>query len=283
MPKPPSPILDFSHAALLIAAHGSPSTKGGRTSSRKHADTIRNLGLFADVQAGFLTEKPYVKDVLDDLHATDVYVVPNLACRGFVSTLKLPQALNLTGEVTQRITPNGHQRIHLCDPVGTDPGIAKTFAVRILAAMDSLNLPPEDTATIVIGHGSGRGRESFEHTTRIARDLAKFGVAPPVLTAFLEEPPFIKDWRTQTDAKNVIFAPYLISDGYHGSDEVPRDIGFNAKSERFVQHLAQGQPNEITLDGQRLIYLPPLGDAPEMAELIINRVRASSAVKSARR
>jgi sirohydrochlorin cobaltochelatase len=275
MSKPPSPILDLSHAGLLIAAHGSPSTKGGRTSSRKHTETILNLGLFADARAGFLTEKPFIKDVLDDMHLPEVYVVPNLACRGFVSTIKLPQALNLTGEVTERITPNGHQRVHLCDPVGTDPSMAKTFAVRILATMDSLKVPDTNTAIVVIGHGSGRGRESFEHTNRIARDLSRFGIIPPVFTTFLEEPPFIKNWRDLTRAKNVIFAPYLISDGFHGSEEVPRDIGFNTKSEIFIQRLAHVQPNEMSQDGQRLIYLPPLGDAPEMAELIINRVRAS--------
>lgn len=276
MSKPPSPILNFSHAGLLIAAHGSPSTQGGRTSSRKHADTIRNLGLFADVRAGFLTEKPFIKDVLDDLQVTDIYIVPNLACRGFVSTIKLPQALNLTGDVTERITPNGHQRVHLCDPVGTDPSMAKTFAVRILAAMDSLKVPHSDTAIVVIGHGSGRGRESFEHTNLIARDLTRFGITQPIFTTFLEEPPYIKNWHDLTRAKNVIFAPYLISDGFHGSEEVPRDIGFNTKSEIFMQRLAHVQPNEMSQDGQRLIYLPPLGDAPEMAELILNRVRAAS-------
>jgi len=275
MPNDMPAVLDFSRAALLIAAHGSPSTPGGRTSSRKHAETIRKLALFADVRAGFLTEKPFVKDVLDDMSAAEVYVVPNLACAGYVTTTKLPQALCLTGAVTERITSNGRQRVFQTDPVGTDPNITRTFAIRIRAAMETLSIPQDDTAVVVIGHGSQRSRASFAHTTHIAQELSRHGIAQPVLTVFLEEQPFIKDWRVQTDAKNVIFAPFLISDGYHGADEIPREIGFDVKSTGFIDRLNSVQPNELSVDGQRLVYLPPLGDAPEIAELILTRARAA--------
>jgi len=268
-------VLDFSRAGLLIAAHGSPSTSGGRTSSRKHAETIHKLALFADVRAGFLSEKPFVKDVLDDFDTPEVYVVPNLACAGFITTTKLPQALSLTGAVTERITPSGRQRVFLTDPVGTDPAIAKTFAVRIRAAMDDLSIDQDDTAVMVIGHGSQRSRASFEHTTAVASELSRHGISAPIYTSFLEETPFIKDWRAQADAKTILFAPFLISDGYHGADEIPREIGFDVKSDGFIKRLSAIQPNELMVNGQRLVYLPPLGDVPEMADLILTRVRAA--------
>lgn len=277
MPDDISTVFDFSHAGLLISAHGSSSTNGGRTSSRKHADTIRTLDLFADVRAGFLTEKPFVKDVLDDMAVAEVFVVPNLACAGFVSSTKLPNALGLTGAVTERITPNGHQRVYLTDPVGTDPALPKTMAIRIRAAMENLSIPTKDTCVVVIGHGSQKSRESFEHTGRIAEDISRQGLGMPIVTAYLEEAPFIKDWRTLTDAKNVVFAPFLISDGYHGSDEIPQHIGFDSKAEDFIAKLSNIQPNELIANGRRLIYLPPIGDAPEMAELILTRVRAAQA------
>jgi len=270
-----SSVLNFNTAGLLIAAHGSPSTSGGRTSSRKHAETIRNLGLFADVRAGFLTEKPFVKDVLDSFTTPEVYVVPNLTCAGYVSDTKLPQALGLTGAVTERITSIGHQRVFLTNPVGTDPSVAKTLAVRIRAAMENLTMPKSDTAIVVIGHGSQRSRESFEHTNRIVSELPRHGIDQPLFTAFLEEPPLIADWRPLTTAKNVLFAPFLISDGYHGADEIPRAIGFDVKAENFIEQLNNVQPNEVTVDGQRLVYLPPLGDVPEMAQLILTRARAA--------
>ncbi len=267
--------LDFSAASLLIAAHGSPSTTGGRTSSRKHAQTIKNLKVFTDVQAGFLTEKPFVDTVLDSMTSPEVYVLPNLACAGYVSTHKLPKALGLTGDITERIGPNGHQRIILCDPVGTDPGIDRTFANRIITTLRALQIHQDDCEIVVIGHGSQKSRESHNATTRLAKAITKHGITAPLHTAFLEEPTLIADWRELTDAKTVVFAPYLISDGYHGSEEIPRDIGFDPKSGEFQERLEQVLPNEIEIDGRRLVYIPPLGDAPEMAELMLNRVRAA--------
>ncbi|MCW8916940.1 MAG: hypothetical protein OQK24_13945 [Magnetovibrio sp.] len=277
-----SAFLDFSAASLLITAHGSPSTTGGRTSSRKHAQTIKNLRVFEDVQAGFLTEKPFVDGVLDSMTSPEVYVLPNLVCAGYISTHKLPQALGLTGDVTERIGPNGHQRIILCKPVGTDPGVVKVFASRILTTMRALQIEQDDCAIIVIGHGSQKSRASFNSTTQLSQDIAKHGIMAPIQTAFLEEPTLIADWRQLTDAKTVVFAPYLISDGYHGSDEIPRDIGFDPKSTEFQERLEQVLPNEVEVDGRRLVYLPPLGDAPEMAELMLNRVRTAQSTLAAR-
>ncbi|MBL4614891.1 MAG: hypothetical protein JKY27_08465 [Magnetovibrio sp.] len=277
MPNDKDTVMDFSHAGLLIAAHGSTSAPGGRTSSRKLADTIRALDLFGDVRAGFLTQKPFVKNVLDDMKVAEVFVVPNLACAGYVSSIKLPTALYLTGAVTERISPNGRQRVYLTDPVGTDPALGKTMAIRIGATMQNLSMPPQDTCVVVIGHGSQKTRESFEHTQRITADISRQGLDVEIITAYLEEQPFIKDWRNLTNAKNVVFAPFLISDGYHGSNEIPQHIGFDAKAEDFIAKLSSIEPNELISDGRRLIYLPPIGDAPEMAELILKRVRAAQA------
>lgn len=275
MSHAPHSLFDFSHAGLLIAAHGSPSTPGGRTSSRKHADTLRNLNIFADVQAGFLTEKPFVKDVLDAMDTPEVFVVPNLACAGYISTQKLPQALNLTGEVTERITSHGRQRVIVTAPVGTDPGLPKLMANRVRTIVASQAVETATASIVMIGHGSQKSRASFNHTNRLAEDLGRQALDMQISTAFLEEGPLIRDWRALTDAPTVIFLPFLISDGYHGADEIPRDIGFDAKSETFQKNLADGRINETVIDGRRLIYLPPIGDALEMAELILTRVRAA--------
>ena len=270
-----SPVFDFSAAGLIIAAHGSPSTPGGKTSTRRHAETIRKLGLFADVQEAFLTEKPFAKDVLDSMETPEIFIVPNLACAGFISTNKLPKALGLTGPVTERIGPSGHQRVFLCDPVGSDPGIVKIVAGRIAQGMTEMGVPVDGTEIVMIGHGSQKSSASFHCTINLIESLSEQGMDMPLTSAFLEEPPFIESWRELTDAKTVVFVPYLISDGYHGADEIPRDIGFNPKDEGFQERLKQGQPNETEIEGRRLIYLPPIGDAPEMAQLVLNQARAA--------
>jgi len=264
---------DFKDAALLIAAHGSPGSRGGQTSSRKHTASLANLGLFADVRAGFLTENPFANDVLNSLDAAEVYVVPNMTANGYIATQKLPQALGLTGKVTERIGPQGHQRIILTEPVGTHPLISRIIANRVKGVMNALGLDDDETALVVVGHGSTKSRESFTRTEGVANELRAHGLRLSTVTAYLEEPPFVKDWRDLSDAETIVFAPFLISDGFHGSKDIPLAIGFNPGDSAFESALAQGQINETVQDGRRIVYIPPVGEDPDMAEIILARVK----------
>jgi len=268
---------DLSNAALLIAAHGSPGSKGGRTSTRKLAHTISEMGIFGKVAAGFLTEKPFANDVLNTITAPDVYVVPNMTANGYIATHKLPQALSLTGKVTERIGSQGRQRVFLTEPVGTHPLGSRIGANCIKAAMEGLCLEDHDTCVVLIGHGSTKSRESFMRTQTVASELTTFGLTTTVVTAFLEEAPLVKDWRELTDAQTVVFVPFLISDGFHASKDIPLGIGFDPGDATFQDTLAQGGINETTQDGRRIIYLPPTGDEPDMVEIVLARVRQASA------
>lgn len=274
---PPPP--DFHQAALLVAAHGSPGSRGGRTATRKIAETIARMDLFGEVNTGFLTEKPFIADVLNGIDAREVYVVPNMTANGYVTTRKLPEALGLTGRVTERIGPGGRQRIFLTEPVGTHPLVSRIMANRIKGVMASLALDEDETALVVVGHGSTKSRESFTRTESVANELSTFGLNISTVTAYLEEDPFIKDWRELTDAETVIFAPFLISDGFHGSQDIPLAIGFEPNDKTFQDTLNQRRVNETTQDGRRVIYIPPLGDELDMADIVLARVRQARDAK----
>ncbi|MBF0248062.1 MAG: hypothetical protein HQL36_08330 [Alphaproteobacteria bacterium] len=266
---------DFSQAALLIAAHGSPGSAGGRTSTRRHAADLAARGLFRSVSSGFLTEAPFMGDVLAGLDADEVYVVPNLATNGYTAKEKLPEALKLTGPVTERLRKGRRQRIHLCHPVGTHPLMSKILADRIGRALEDLAFAPADTCVLVVGHGSTKGRESFERTRQVAGELSQYGLSAPHEIAFLDEPPFIGDWRDMTDAPNVLIAPFLISDGFHAAMDIPRAVGMDPDAAAFQAVLADGGINRATLDGRHVAYLPAAGDAPELADVILARARAA--------
>lgn len=267
-PRPP----DFRHAALLIAAHGSPSSRGGRTATRKIAQAITAMDMFAEVSVGFLTEKPFIADVLNSLDTPEIYIVPNMAANGYVTTRKLPDALGLTGRITERIGPKGHQRVFLTEPVGTHPLVSRIIANRVKGVMSSLALDEEETALIVVGHGSTKSRESFIRTEGVANELSTFGVNISTVTAYLEEAPFVKNWRNLTDAQTIIFLPFLISDGFHGSQDIPLAIGFKPNDAKFQDTLNQRLVNEMVHGGQRILYIPPLGDDLDMADIVLARV-----------
>ena len=276
MANTPSPVPEYQNAALLIAAHGSPGSRGGRTSTRKLANTIAGLNLFGEVAAGFLTEKPFAADLLKNFDAPEIYIVPNMTANGYIATHKLPLALGLTGRVTEHIGPRGRQRVILTEPTGTHPLVSRIMANRIKGVVGALALDESETALVVVGHGSTKSRGSFERTEGVANELSAFGLDIPTVTAYLEEPPFIKDWHTLTDAETIVFAPFLISDGFHGSQDIPLAIGFNPAIEAFQDALTQGLVNETTHDGRRIIYIPPVGDEPDMADIILARVRQAT-------
>lgn len=283
MTSNPTDFPDFSTTALLIAAHGSPHSAGGTSATRSQARTLANLEIFGEVGAGFISEKPFIHDVLDDIEAAEVYIVPNLATTGYIYTDKLPKALGLTGTVTERITPRGHQRLILTPPVGTHPLIAKIMTASIQAMMKDLDLKAKDTALMVIGHGSTKSRACFEQIKKLIHEMAQFGLIQSdlaesaeqeaIFAGFLEEIPFVEDWNMQTKAKNIIFAPALISDGFHAIRDIPLAIGFDPSEAQFVSDMAQGRPSERHLNGHRLIYMPPVGTNPDMAEIIFSRVK----------
>ncbi len=272
------PLCAFKDAALIIVAHGSPGHEEGRTSTLRMAARLGAMNVFAAVHAAFLAEPPFADDILEAVPQREVYIVPNLAADGFIAREKLPRILKLTGHLTQRIDRMGRRRILLSAPVGTHPLVGRVLGERIGATMRKAACEVDKTAVIIVGHGSQRDRKSFERTTQTAKEMAVHGIACPTWAAFLEEPPFVKDWRKllrnpHTACENVIFAPLLISQGSHSARDIPSAIGFAPAKKRFQARLAADEVNEITRDGRRIFYLPPVGNADAMADIILARAK----------
>ncbi|PCI41477.1 MAG: hypothetical protein COB46_03680 [Rhodospirillaceae bacterium] len=274
--------VDFSDSAVLIVAHGSPHSAGGTSTTRRLAQQLANVEIFGEVSAGFLAEKPFVADVLKDIDASTIYIVPNLATTGYIFEEKLPKALGLTGLVTERISPKGLQHLVLTEPVGTHPLLVKIMTSMVQSALADFDIDVNDdvndVALVVVGHGSTKSRASFLQTLHVAAEMGIYGLPDltgrkAIFTAFLDEPPFIQDWRDLTTAKTVIFLPFLISDGYHATRDVPLAIGFDPGDADFQANLKQDKANKVHLNGQDLIYLPPAGSAKDIAEIIFSRVQ----------
>ena len=267
---------DFSKTAVLIAAHGSPGSVGGRSATRRHAQSLAKLGNFAQVSAGFLTEKPFAANVLQSMRDTgvdDIYVVPNMASDGFIAREKLPQALDLTEQISEHIGPNGRQRVILTEVAATHPLIATFMADNVLSALQDLDIAQSDSALIVVGHGSSKGNANAEQTQKVADALPQYGLQLPIITAFLDQEPKVHDWRARTQAKTVIFALFLISDGFHATQDIPRAIGFDPEDAAFQAALAKDAPSQIRLSGSQVIFLSPVGESPKMADVFLARVK----------
>ena len=151
----------------------------------------------------------------------------------------------------------------------------------------SVSLNKTNTRAVVVGHGSGRGRASFEQTNEIARLAALEGLKAPVQALFLDEPPAIADWaKAIGDAndtgdghgeKNIFFLPVMISDGHHGMVDIPKAIGLDPDDVDFIKTLTDdGWVGPVSLRGYNVYFVAPLGMSTNaLASIVIDLATAS--------
>jgi sirohydrochlorin cobaltochelatase len=244
----------WPHAALVLVGHGSSRNPHGGATTRRHADEIRRRDLFSEVAVGFWRQQPFLGEVLATVKADEVYVVPNLTCKGHITARVIPREMDLSGPVTEK----EGRRIYLCDPVGSHPRVAEIVARRIGA----LELPVAETGVLVVGHGTTKDDASALQTRLLADHIGKFGIATTVAPAFLEIPPLVKDWTGLLATPKVVVAPFLMAAGQHGSEDIPALLGLDTAT--------PGGPQACR--GRMLWVMPPVGDDLEMAEIILDRV-----------
>ncbi len=103
---------------------------------------------------------------------------------------------------------------------------------------------------LLVGHGSELGPASANATRAAAERIAGLGGFAEVVTAFLEEPPFL-DEQLAGDALPTIVAGFFSGDGLHAGEDVPqaiRETGANA------------------------IYAGPIGGSPAIPGLIAETI-----------
>ncbi|MEO5336752.1 MAG: hypothetical protein H7841_07660 [Magnetospirillum sp. WYHS-4] len=251
--------------ALVIVGHGSAKAPDSSRPTREHAETLRRLGRFAEVHVAFWKEEPFLKDILARVVSPEVRIVPNLACKGYITSEVIPREMGLAGPVTER----DGKRIVLCDPVGTHPRLAEAVAACLRALAEGEGLAASELCLILVGHGSGRNPESAIQTRAVAERLAATGLAAEVRSAFLEQEPHIRDWARLTAAPAVAVMPFMISNGLHGAEDIPAFLGLDPGSPELRRLAAAGTPaGPYRLPGRRLWYLRAIGHDPAVTEII---------------
>lgn len=260
----------FRTAALVLVGHGSARNPHSSQATRQHAETIRRRGLFAEVHVAFWKETPLFADVLDAVQAPDIFIVPNLACRGYITGQIIPREMGLDGPLTVQ----GDTRIRLCDPVGTHPRIAEVVAERVQAVITAHGLRAEDTCVALIGHGTTRNPESAIRTNAVANQLQAMGLGTQVRTAFLEQEPRVETWEALTQAANIVVMPFMISNGLHGAEDIPALLGLDPADSGFRKMAETGIPTgPYTIRGRRLWYCRAVGAEPVVADIIVDLVQ----------
>lgn len=259
--------------ALVLLGHGSARNRSSSAPTRACGERIRGWKIFDQVEVAFWKEEPFLGVILDRIGAPEVYVVPNLAAKGYITGELIPRQMGLRGPVTLR--REGLQRVYLCEPVGGHPRIAAFIADRAVSLMATHRLAPEDTCILLVGHGSGRNPQSAIQTKALADTLSALQIAAEVKAAFLEHEPRVADWTLQTDAGAVMVVPFMISNGHHGAEDVPALLGIDPASPKIRAMIADGIPaGPFHLRGRRLWYCRAVGSEPFIADLVLDQVAA---------
>jgi sirohydrochlorin cobaltochelatase len=254
-------VLQMTHEALVLAAHGSHLSPTSGETARRHAAAIRCLGRFHQVIAAFWKEFPSLRDVRYLLDAERAFVVPLFMADGYFSRRVVPRELDLDGDVTER---NG-VRLHYTPPVGTDAEMRRVIRTRVAAAVAG-KLPDDQLGVVVVGHGTVQNPRSKEAVLSHVEALEHEAGYGAVAAAYLEEPPHIGDVPDLLSTPAIVVVPLFVADGYHTLADLPAALGLQPDA-------AGGWPAPQLVGGRRIYYTSAVGNDPTMVDVILERVR----------
>ena len=112
--------------ALVLLGHGTDLNKNSGGVIYLNADRIRERNLYDLVEVGFLDQDPEIGEVVENVEAAYVVLIPVFIAEGWHTRETIPEDLGLTGEATVR----EDKTIFYGAPVGTHPSMASVIAAR---------------------------------------------------------------------------------------------------------------------------------------------------------
>ncbi len=271
----------FSQAALVVLGHGTTLNEDSATPVLQQCAELRRRKLFAEVREAFWKQDPALADVLANISAPRILIVPFFISEGHFSENVIPQALGFRQQgQTQfsRVIQRGAQTLVYCRPVGTHDSMTAVLLNRARQIVEKFpfpRVPPwRETSLFIAGHGTSQNEDSRKAIERQAELIRSHKLYAEVRAVFLEEEPFIKDCCRTAQARNVIVVPFFVSDGLHAREDIPVLLGEPVAAVK--QRLDKGQPtwrNPTEKAGKLVWYAPSVGTDPKMADVILERAR----------
>ena len=213
----------MSGVALILAGHGSHISANTAGVVWSYVERLRSWGVADEVAACFWKEAPAISQALDTVVADEVVIVPVFTARGYFTGEVLPAELGFKGESVER----DGRRIHVTRALGEDPQLHSIVERRLKETLARYQLPPEDTAVAIIGHGTPRNQGSRDTARQQARRLRDLNLLREVVAVYLDDEPDIPSLYRTTRAANIIALPYFLADGSHVGLDVPRALGIS--------------------------------------------------------
>ena len=268
--------------ALVIVAHGSHLNPDASTPTYDHADTIRETGVFDEVQTAFWKEEPSFREALRTVESDEVYVVPLFISEGYFTEEVIPRELRLDGWETAEWDSDGtsathatltaadvDKTVHYCGPVGTHDAMTDVVVRRAETVTDDPDVG-DGFGLAVVGHGTERNENSAKAIEYHADRVAEMDRFDEVKALFMDEAPEIDDVTDFFGTDDIVVVPLFVADGYHTQEDIPEDMG-------LTDDYRTGWETPADVDGHHIWYAGAVGTEGLMADVIIERAADAGA------
>ena len=232
-------------ATVLLCTHGVGAAEGVPDAL---ASQIRALDVFGDVASCQLKGPRGLLETLRHLNDRSVFLVPLLMAEGHTFRTVLPDLLSQAGA---RPHP-----VRCCRPLGVQPGLAAVAIAMAEEACAGQAWLAADTALVFAAHGTTRHPASGESAQRLADAVEASGRFQSAQAGFLEQSPSLDDALSAEASRQCVVVGFFMTEGSHSAVDVPRAV--------------EAAPGPA-------VYCGPIGTRPEIAELVIEMVRAEAA------
>lgn len=248
--------------SLVLAAHGSLAADNCNQPLHDLAESIESAQrrfsgqqrTFDRVTPAFLNGEPEMTQVLEALPSGDVVVVPVMTSDGYYLR-------KLQSKFEENRNFNEF-RIVVTPVIGLHPSIPRRIGKRISHWLTELELQPEQTTAVVVGHGTRRNATSGRATIALTESLRQQFPKLKFASAFLDQDPTAESVAAEITSNNTLIIPFLISRGPHSTEDIPEAFGLPSGLQIEFPLI---QPSE---SGIRICDLP-VGMYPDMAEVCL--------------
>jgi len=265
----------LADAVLVVLGHGTELNDQSAAPVFQHAAEVRRRRIFRDVREAFWKQEPQVNNVLAQVSAPRVFIVPLFISEGFFAGKIIPHAL---GFEASPVKHDASRTTFYCQPVGTHESMTNVILSRAAGITRQFPFPrapkPAETTLFIAGHGTGKNANSRDAIDRQVELVRAQKIYADVQAIFMEQTPPIAGCHALARTKNCVVVPFFISDGLHVVEDIPVLLGEPASAVK-ARHAA-GQPawrNPSEIHGKLFWYSSSVGTEPGIAEVILERVR----------
>jgi sirohydrochlorin cobaltochelatase len=281
----------FQDASLVIIGHGSTKNKDSAAPVFQHATELRRRNIFAEVREAFWKQEPFLSQVAAQVVSKRVFFLPLFASEGFFCDNLVPRQLGFSERPAEqgslpKVRKEKESTWIYCKPPGTYPRMTEILLGRAEAVIRAFPFPrapaPNQITLFIAGHGTPQDPQSRLSVETQADRIRALGIYAAVHPLFIEEAPFISQWHELAKTPNVVLVPFFMSEGLHAGEDIPALLGIPATV--LEARSSQGLPpfrNPTSLKGRRVWYSEVAGTDPQIADLILERVKEAAAHMSA--